>query len=438
MQLDVPGPPRTSVVVVEAQLSDTGLLPLRKLRELGLPTTFVTNRLERYADLAAYDELVDDPGLAVLRADSGSSTAVTEAIERSGVAPLAVFTTCDYNVPVVAELAERFGLPGLNPTAAWSCRDKLRTRRALGAAGAACPRYARPTSVDELAGAVAHVGLPCVVKPMTESASVDVLLCFSQAEAEEHYAHITARRDDARGQRRPAGVLVEEYLLGYEVSAECLAVDGQHHVLGITDKRLSAAPTFSEIGEVFPSTLPASIHEACARTALTGLAAVGHDFGFAHVEMRVVDGVPVIVEINARLAGALIPWLLDTTLGIDTVQESLLVALGRPSGLPSAPRGAAAVHYFFSPSGGVVRNVRGVDVARRIRGVQSVEVHAATGDRLRPSLSNHESFGQLRVTADTAAEAARICDLAVTQVVVALDAAADHPSTPHGFDPTGG
>lgn len=426
------------VLVVEAQLSDPGLQPVRRLRELGYRVAFVTNRLERYAHLQTYGAALRDPELVVIQADTGDSAAVARAVQASSAAPEAVFTTCDYNLPVVAELARHFGLPGLNPTAAWNCRDKLRTRRALEAAGEPHPKYANPTSVTEIAAAVDAVGLPCIVKPMTESASVDVRLCHSEAEVTAHFHHIASRQVDARGQHRPTGALVEEYLLGYEVSVECLFADGQHHALGVTDKFLSPAPMFTEIGEVFPSTLPDALKGDCIETALRGLRAAGHDFGFAHVELRVVNGIPVIVEINARLAGALIPWMLDVSLQTDTLLLSLGAALGQTLEVPGQPGKAVATHYFASDSGGLIRDISGVDIARNIQGVESVAIGASAGDILTPAFSNHETFGYMKVVAETPAEATRIRDVALAQIQIRVDSCSNHEYEIHGFDPTGG
>ncbi len=409
-----------ALFIVEAQLSDAGLEPITCGQSLGHDLVFVTNRLKRYAALSTFHRVLRSPELTILEADTGDSADVIRAILGTGLPVDGVFTMCDYNLPVVAETAAALGRPGLRPDAAWACRDKLRTRRALAAAGLPAPKFVNPVTQAALHQAVEEVGLPCVVKPMTESASVDVRLCYTAAEAVEHYRHIVARGLDARGQARPGGALVEEYLLGYEVSVECLWVADELHVLCVTDKGLGSAPVFTEIADTFPSILPEAVQAGCRRAALDGLNAVGHDFGCAHVEMRVVDGTPTIIEINARLGGDLIPVALREVTGTDFLEQSLRLCLGEQIAPPGPPRRGVASYYLSPEVSGRVTGVRGVEVARSIPGVRSVTLHVREGDVVQAAVNNHATFGYVVAVAETPMEAARICDVATSQICITI------------------
>ena len=58
-------------------------------------------------------------------------------------------------------------------------------------------------------------------------------------------------------------------------------------------------------------------------TAIAALDAVGFDFGPAHTEVRLTPAGPVVVEINPRLAGGMIPELVAHALGINLVAAVL-------------------------------------------------------------------------------------------------------------------
>jgi S-sulfo-L-cysteine synthase (3-phospho-L-serine-dependent) len=424
--------------VVEAQLSDAGLRPVTVARRLGLTPVFVTNRLDRYSGLLTFDDVLRAPDSETLTTDTNNADAVTAAIRAHGGNPAGVFTMCDYNLPIVSWVAAEFGLPGLDPQAAWTCRHKLRTRQTLQAAGLPTPRYANPTTAEELRAALAYTGLPCIVKPMTESASVDVRLCYDADDVLRQFQQIVERTHDARGQLRPPGVLVEEYLVGYEMSVETVCADGEALVLGVSDKRLGPAPVFAEIGDVSPSLLPAPVVEACAAAALNGLNAVGHSFGCAHTEIRVVDGTPVIVEINARLGGDEVADLIQLTTGIDILEQSIRLHVGQSTDFNrTLDRGASS--SCFSPQiSGVVTAIHGVEIAEAVPGVTEVVVGVRPGDVVQAASSNHATFGRVVASADSAAEAFRLADFAASQVHVQLDpgsATVSAPPATKGLDP---
>lgn len=118
-----------------------------------------------------------------------------------------------------------------------------------------------------------------------------------------------------RGQPREAGALVEEYLVGPEVSVESLSYHGETVLLGVTDKMLGPHPCFFERGETFPSVLPPELTQACADVARAAPEAVGHDFGAARVEVKLTAKGPRLIEVNARMGGAQITRLVRESTG---------------------------------------------------------------------------------------------------------------------------
>src|SRR4029434_2827791 len=102
-----------------------------------------------------------------------------------------------------------------------------------------------------------------------------------------------------------------------------------HRVLGITRKYLSAPPYFVETGHDFPALLPPSQRDGLVTTALQALAAVGLTRGPVHMELRLRGDRAVVIEINPRLAGGMIPVLIETACGLDVLELVLDLYLGR-------------------------------------------------------------------------------------------------------------
>lgn len=54
---------------------------------------------------------------------------------------------------------------------------------------------------------------------------------------------------------RSGEAIVEEFMTGYEVSVEAYSIDGNPHIITITDKMVTEAPFFVELGHTEPSRL---------------------------------------------------------------------------------------------------------------------------------------------------------------------------------------
>ncbi|MFH8409103.1 ATP-grasp domain-containing protein [Streptomyces sp. NPDC018019] len=405
-------------VVVESGLGAFGLTPLQAARAQGFHTAFVTGSVSRYVPDShareAFAACVDE----VVEADTHDSAAVLAALKSTyDEGELrGIYSTTDYSTAVVAETARALGLPGLSPDAAHTARNKLRTRQAAEAAQVPTPAWAWARSESEAVAAAERIGLPCVVKPMTEAGSVGVRLCRTTEEVAAHYHSIASVPTDYRGGRRTPGVLVEEYLVGFEVSVESVTVEGVRTVLGVTDKALGPHPHFVELGETFPSILPDSVQKQCTATAAAALDAVGHDFGAAHVEIKMTATGPKLIEVNARMPGAQITRLIHESTGLHLQREMVRLHTGREPDLTLSPRGAAASRYLTASRDGVVRAVFGADLVHRSPGVVLMDLHVAPGDRIRVAENNVDVLGGVVAVGQDSGEAVRRADAAMGQL----------------------
>ncbi|MFE4974503.1 ATP-grasp domain-containing protein [Kitasatospora sp. NPDC056651] len=402
------------IAIVETGRGEYGLQPLIRARELGLRPVLVTDDLGRYAVDDASRELIERTVHAVVSADTTDGAAVTEALrpyqERGELC--GALAVIDYYVTVVAEAARALGLPGLAPQAAHAARNKLRTREVCLEHGVPAPRFVRAMSAREAVRAAESVGFPCVVKPLTEAASIGVRLCRTAEEVAGHYGLLTESALDMRGIAKPGGVLVEEYLTGYELSVEVLTTGAGPQVVGVTDKALAPHPYFVEIGETFPTQLPDAVRDEAVAVALAALRAIGHDFGAAHVEIKMTADGPRLVEVNARMAGAQIGRIIREATGLDLLAEVLRLHAGLEPELSVSRNAAAASRYLTAVDGGVLDGFGGVDLVERLPGVLAVDLYARPGTEVRRGRSNADVLGHLVVRADTPAEAARWAETA--------------------------
>ncbi|MGP3999336.1 ATP-grasp domain-containing protein [Streptomyces sp. 8N706] len=402
---------------VESNLTGTGVQAIHLARGMGLRTAFLSGDLQRYNADPQAAEAIRTRVDTVLECDTQDPVAMEKCLLDHGVQPTGVMTVMEYYVPSAAALARRLGLPGLSPEAALAARDKLRTRTVCAEKSVPVPAFRFVRSVEEVDAALEQVGLPCVVKPVDESASIGVTLCRTREQVAGRIADLASRTVNSKGQRHEPGGLVEECLFGHEVSVETFTHGGRTTVLGVTDKLLGPTPYFLELGHTFPSVLPEAVTRAAAGTALAALDAVGFDFGPAHVEVKLTERGPVLIEINARTGGDFIPDLVRHATGVPLLEQSIIAHSGGVPDLAPRRQGGSAIR-FVTGRAGTVESVTGQDLDERFPSVVAFRMKAAPG-RVTPWPTNsHDRLGHVMTAGPTPAEAALQAEAALTHLTV--------------------
>jgi biotin carboxylase len=350
-----------------------------------------------------------------------AADAIAELHER---APLdAVVAVDDSGTAVAAVASERLGLgPSNPPDAVAAARDKSRMREAFGAAGLPQPahRLARPD--DDVARLADEVGLPCVVKPLSLSASRGVI----RADTAEDAATAAARVRDilacAGDDPGAAPLLVESFVPGHEVAVEGILRGGELEVLAIFDKPDPLeGPYFEETIYVTPSRLPDEVQRRIESMAADAATALGLREGPVHAELRIGADGPVMLELAARSIGGLCARSLRFGLGTSLEEVILAHALGRPAnGLPRESQ-ASGVMMLPIPRAGTLREVRGVERARAVPGIGGVEISIAPGRPVEPLPEGDRYLGFLFAKARTPAEVEASLRAAHAQLEVAID-----------------
>ncbi|MGJ5893460.1 ATP-grasp domain-containing protein [Streptomyces sp. V2] len=404
------------LLFIESNTTGTGMLALGLTRDLGPRPVLLTNDPGRYRGLT-------DTGADVLTCDTNALPALRETIlrefRREQIA--GITTTSDFYLTATAELAAWLGLPGSPVDAVARCRDKSRTRHALRDAGLHQPRSATVTTDDEVATAVARTGLPCVTKPVDDSGSNHVLLCTTPDQVRAQVRRILAEETNVRGQSTAGAALIEEYLDGPEYSVETITRHGETRCVGIVEKHLTGHPHFVEHRHVFPAPLaPADAH-ALTDTVRRALDAVGLTDGTAHTEVRLTQDGPVVIEINGRPAGGMIPELIRLTTGLTLQEQQLRIALGLRPHTAAPPDGVAVIQFLLTDRAGTLARVDGVEAARAVDAVRQVVVTAVPGQPVQPARNAYHRLGHVISWAPTADEATAACAKAHAELTVVLE-----------------
>ena len=353
--------------------------------------------------------------------------AAVEAItELAGRRPLdAVVAVDDQGVLVAALASRRLALAHNPPEAVARTRDKAAMRAALGLgqagrAAARQPDYRVVAADADVAALAAEVGFPCVVKPVSLSASRGVIRADDPGAAVAAAERVRAILADAG---HPAGepLLVERYIPGEEVAVETLLRGGRLDVLAIFDKPDPlVGPYFEETLYVTPSRLPEAVQSRLSDAVAGAATAIGLREGPVHAELRIdPDGEPWILELAGRSIGGLCSRALRFGTGMSLEEVILRHALGLPVEA-EREEAAAGVMMLPIPFAGTLREVKGQDDARAVPGITGLEISIRPGRPVLPLPEGDRYLGFLfaRAGSPEAVESALRTAHALLEVVI--------------------
>lgn len=302
----------------------------------------------------------------------------------------------------IAVTTSALGLPGISLKTAIKATDKYEMIRAFDEAGVDCPWYHLISSLDELRQVSTVISYPCIMKPIDSSGSRGVHLVESDDELYSSYEY-------SLQQSRCGKVILEEYLVGDEISVEIIVYKGEVHILQVTDKLTTGKPYFIEIGHSQPSKFLNKDFDQIHQLATRAVKAIGIENGAAHVEMMVTCQGPRLIELGARLGGDCITsHLVPLSTGIDMVKAVIDIAMGdEPDLTPKFSRGSA-IRYFCVNEGTIV-SIDGIDSSKKIKGVVDVILTREIGDTVFPMHSSVDRVGMVIASGNTALDAVNTC-----------------------------
>jgi hypothetical protein len=188
--------------------------------------------------------------------------------------------------------ARALSIPFHHPAAVEACRSKLRTREVLRAAGLPVPWF-RAIALEVIPEpAFLEIKFPCVLKPLSLSASQGVIRANDR---QEFIAAATRIRKllqtpeiQATHEPHLNEIIVEGYLPGREVAVEALMTEGEIRILAIFDKPDPLeGPYFEETIYVTPTRLAPQQVAAIENSLRASAAALGLSHGPLHAEFRI-------------------------------------------------------------------------------------------------------------------------------------------------------
>ena len=352
-------------------------------KKLGVELVFVTDRCHQLDDpwhdraVAVRFEVAEEAAFSVMRAQSGRRV--------DGVLALG-----DRPTMAAAFVARGVGITHNHPASVEACRSKLRMREVFRSAGMPTPWFRTVPLQAIPEPALMDITYPCVLKPISLSASQGVVRANNREEFLAGARRLKRLLESAEIQatREPNldRMIVEEYLPGREVAVEGLLTGGELRVLAIFDKPDALeGPYFEETIYVTPSRFSQAEQVLIEKSFSEATRALGLSHGPVHGEFRLNERGVWPIEVAARPIGGLCARALRFQIEGERdpigLEELLLRhALGLPG--RDAPREPAAsgVLMIPVPSSGILEKVEGAEEAQGGAGITELEITARLHD----------------------------------------------------------
>ena len=324
----------------------------------------------------------------------------------------AIVAVDDEAVVLAARAAKTLSLPHNRPDAVVATRNKHRFRQLLREAGLPSPDC-RLTGLDEDPREIAaEIVFPCVLKPISLSASQGVMRANDPAQLDaaleriERILRASAEEGiGASGETTGHQILIESYIPGAEVALEGLLIGGRLNVLALFDKPDPLeGPYFEETIYVTPSRLPEARQRRIAEATQAAVRAIGLEEGPVHAELRLPCDDPVVIELAARSIGGLCARILTFGAGIGLEELILRHALDMPLDDMQREHRAGGVMMLPIPNRGVLRAVSGQGGALAVEGVVDLAITVPIGQDVVPLPDGNRYLGFLFAKSDEPAK----------------------------------
>ena len=327
-----------------------------------------------------------------------------------------ITSTSDMPVRTVSWVNEKLGKKtDISYEGAICATDKVAMRKRMREFGVPIPEFYEIKNMDDFLMISERMPTRFILKPADNAASRGVILIdkTQNPNLEEAYRYCAEYS-------RSGEVLVEEFMTGPEVSVESYSVNGEPHVITITDKMVTELPFFVELGHTEPSRLTTEQQEDIKNVAVAAIKAIGMQNGPTHTEIKVTPNGAKLVEIAARLGGDFITSrLVPLSTGVDMIECSFASLLNEKVKYKSTILRGSAIR-FIQGERGTIDSIDGVEKARTMPGVQEVEIYMEIGSHIKRPENSSDRIGHVIAIGNDADEAAQNAENALKTIRISV------------------
>lgn len=203
----------------------------------------------------------------------------------------------DVAVTTVNYIAHKLGLIGNSIECSQLSTNKVLMRNKFYRSGIRIPAYIKMDSLDSL-NETSNLQFPLIVKPVDRSGSKGITVVHNEKKLKKAVSY-------ALKESFVSCAIVEEFIIGEEISVESISNNGNHEIITFTDKITSGFPHYVELEHHQPSKfLNSKIKNLIKNIVYKGLNSLNIEFGASHSELIITKENKIyLTEIGARMGG---------------------------------------------------------------------------------------------------------------------------------------
>lgn len=400
-----------TIVFIETNKSGSSREAIKAAERLGYFTVLFTNRQKFIQQRTEFPEvhqmiLVETSNYDELKKN-------VSKLQKQGKQIKGIFSFVHSYVHLAAVLSEEFCTSVISTDSILKMENKVLTRELLKGHPNS-PYYALYTPDYPLEYFInqAKDYLPLILKSPASAGSKDVLLANNENQLKVAIQELRKKNEQ---------ILLEEYLKGPQYLIEVLVHNGKVHIVAIIEQQITFLHRFIVTGYCLLPDINPRMYDSIFETVSSILKAFEMKNGACHLEMRLVNGVWKLIEINPRISGGAMNRIIEVGYGINLVEETIQLMLGNEPHLTKKHRKYVYAHYLTVDSRGKLIKVTGKELSSQYPGVEEVYIKPRQGQILRPPLSMGDRYGYILASSYFKMEAKRIAMRAASNIHFYLD-----------------
>lgn len=320
----------------------------------------------------------------------------------------------DIAIPACANVIEKLNLNGISVETSIKATNKYEMIKCFEESNVPCPKfqYISNGELDKINRC--EMNFPVIIKPIDMAGSRGIYLANNNEE-------FLAALKESSNIGDSGSLLVEEYMVGPEVSVEIVVSKGVPRVIQITDKSTTGAPHFAEIGHLQPSKLDEEIKEKIKEVACGAAKSLGLYNSLGHAELKITDEGPKMVEIGARAGGdAIGEQLILLSTGVDFGKIAIDIALGYDIEIPNITNKVSCIRFIQSKKG-ILKNVQGLDAAKEINNIYDIKFTGVIGKEYDDVVDNSGRLGYVIAYGNNYDDVISACNDAIETIKVEFE-----------------
>lgn len=277
--------------------------------------------------------------------------------------------------------AESIGLPMyLKGDLINKLTDKIALKNMLRDAGIPSPDFKEVFDYQDVKEVIERIRFPAVVKPSDRHGQrgvFNVLDSKSLSEVVEKSKSFSKR----------GSVLIEQFMEGPEISVHSFSSNGSAKIVAITDRiSYDLSPYIGIIHRHgFPSSLSKEKEEEVKRLVEKTLNALEIENGPTYFQLIYSPEGPKIIEVAARLDGCHMWKLIKKVIGVDLLQETINLSLGKGVNLLNMPtednsNKAGILEFLDAKPYSRIGEITGLEEAKAVNGIDEINLYFKKGE----------------------------------------------------------